>query len=71
MFSYAPLMATLHKKGMTKTELQKLVGASSSTFAKITKDEYVSMKILDDICTVLDCEISDVIAHVKEKDRSK
>lgn len=68
MFSYAPLAATLHKKGMTKTELQRRIGVSSATFAKISKDGYVSMKVLDDICTVLDCEISDVIEHVKVKE---
>ncbi|WP_368658692.1 helix-turn-helix domain-containing protein [Metabacillus halosaccharovorans] len=66
MFSYAPLMSTLHKKKISKTDLQKMINVSSATLAKISKDELVSMKVIDDICRVLDCEVQDVIVHVKE-----
>ncbi|GIM46826.1 hypothetical protein DNHGIG_23750 [Collibacillus ludicampi] len=69
MFSYAPLAATLHKKGISRTELKRMIGASSATIAKIAKDEPVSMKVLDDICTALECEIQDVIQHVKTKEQ--
>ena len=30
---------------------------------KISKDEYVSLEILDKICTLLNCKIEDVIRH--------
>ncbi|WP_144700239.1 helix-turn-helix domain-containing protein [Fictibacillus phosphorivorans] len=68
MITFAPLAATLHRKQISKTELQKGIKTSSATIAKISKDEYVSMKILDDICNYLGCEITEVISHVKEKD---
>ncbi|WBL16393.1 helix-turn-helix domain-containing protein [Sutcliffiella sp. NC1] len=68
MISYAPLMATLHKKKITKTDLQKMIEVSSATLAKISKDEYVSMKVIDEICEKLECKIEDVIVHVKEED---
>jgi DNA-binding Xre family transcriptional regulator len=61
-------MATLHRKQVSKTELQKAINTSSATIAKISKNEYVSMKILDDICNYLECDIGDIIEHVKEKD---
>ena len=64
MFSYAPLAAMLHRKHVTKSELREAIGASSTTLAKISKDEYVSMEILDKICTYLGCDIEDVIQHV-------
>ena len=67
MLSYAPLMATLHKKKISKSELQKSIGTSSATIAKISKDEYVSMKVIDDICNELDCDIQDVITHIKDR----
>lgn len=67
MFSYAPLMATLHKRKMNKVDLQKKIKISSSTLAKIGKDENVSMKVIDDICRLLQCEIEEVITHVKEE----
>ncbi|MFP3509420.1 helix-turn-helix transcriptional regulator [Peribacillus sp. SIMBA_075] len=67
MFSYAPLMATLHKRKMNKVDLQKQIKISSSTLAKIGKDENVSMKVIDDICRLLQCEIEEVITHIKEE----
>ncbi|ERN54340.1 helix-turn-helix domain-containing protein [Alkalihalophilus marmarensis] len=67
MITYAPLMATLHKKQISKTELQKGIGTSSATIAKISKDQYVSMKIINNICAYLDCnDINEVIEYVKE-----
>ncbi|MGG4267505.1 helix-turn-helix domain-containing protein [Peribacillus simplex] len=67
MFSYAPLMSTLHKQRLSKTDLQKMINVSSATIAKISKDEYISMKVIDDICIKLNCRIEDVITHVKEE----
>ena len=48
---------------MTKTQLREQLGISMATLAKISKDEYISMKVLDDICNLLDCKIEDVIEH--------
>lgn len=68
MISYAPLMATLHKRKISKTDLQKMIDISSATLAKISKDEFISMKVINDICRVLECNIEDVITYVKEED---
>jgi putative transcriptional regulator len=71
MISYAPLMATLHKRKISKTELQNLIKVSSATIAKISKDQLVSLQVINDICRVLDCPIEEVIAYVKNEDRQK
>lgn len=63
MFSYAPLFTLLIQKGMTKTQLREAVGISTETLAKMSKDEYVAMEVLDKICTYLQCYIEDVIKH--------
>lgn len=68
MITFAPLMATMHKKRISKTELMEKLGVSSATIAKISKDEYVSMKVIDEICTLLECNIDDVISHIKDKE---
>ncbi len=67
MFSYKPLLIQLVKKEMTKTQLRQRTGISMATLAKISKNEYVSMEVLDKICKTLDCGIEDVIEHIKEK----
>ena len=63
MFSYKPLLHTLIEKNMTKSQLGQMLGCSKSTLAKISKDEYVSLEILDKICTLLNCKIEDVVRH--------
>ena len=63
MFSYKPLLKLLIDKNITKTQLREQLGISMATLAKISKDEYISMKVLDDICNLLNCKIEDVIEH--------
>lgn len=65
MFSYKPLLKLLIDKNMTKTQLREQLGISMATLAKISKNEYISMKVLDDICNLLNCKIEDVIEHQK------
>ena len=58
---YDKLWKLLIDKKMKKTELKKAIGISSSTLAKISKEEYIALPVLEKICAVLDCDISDVM----------
>lgn len=68
--SYNGLWKLLIDKGMNKGDLQEAVGISSSTMAKMTKGEAVSMGILEKICDELDCDFGDLVSYVKRKDKS-
>lgn len=59
--SYDPLFKLLIDKHMKKTELAKVVGISTATLAKLSRNESVSLDILVRICQSLDCRIEDVI----------
>lgn len=63
-FSYNPLWKILIDRGMTKTQLRLQLGISTATLAKLSKDEYVSMTVLNQICSLLDCRIEDIIEHI-------
>ena len=41
-------------------------GISSSTVAKMTNGELVSMKVLEKICEKLDCDFGDIVHYEKE-----
>lgn len=45
---------------MTKTDLRKKTDISSSTLSKMRRNEFVSLEVLVRICSVLECELSDV-----------
>lgn len=66
-FSYDNLWMLAQKMNLSKTDLRKKVGITPTTLAKLSKDEYVSMDVLNRICSQLECEISDVITHKKNE----
>lgn len=65
-FCYNRLWKLLIDKGMNKSRLRELTGLSSSTVSTMAKNEYVAMSVLDKICEALDCNIEDIIEHIKE-----
>ena len=50
----------MKKNKMTKTQLRLAAGLSTSTFAKLTKNEIVSLDVLIRVCEVFKCQISDI-----------
>lgn len=59
--SYNKLWKLLIDKGMTKTELRKATDMSTTTLAKMGKNETVSMDILLRVCKILECDIGDIM----------
>jgi DNA-binding Xre family transcriptional regulator len=59
--SYNKLWKLLIDKHMTKTELKLKIGISSTTLAKLSKNESVSMESIIKICNELNCDISDIM----------
>ena len=51
---------------MKKVDMMNQVGISSSTVAKMTNGELVSMKVLEKICEKLDCDFGDIV-HYERK----
>lgn len=65
--SYNKLWKLLIDKGMTKTELRMATDMSTTTLARLGKNETVSMDIMLRICQVLDCNLGDIIDVSKER----
>ena len=63
------LWKLLIDKNMKKMDLveNENIGISSSTLAKMSKGETVSMSILEKICLELDCDFGDIISIDKSK----
>lgn len=56
---------TLIDKEVTREQIKKDLQLSPATMAKLAKGENISMSVLDKLCEYLDCEIEDIISHVK------
>lgn len=59
--SYNKLWKLLIDKNINKTQLHEKVGISKSTITKLAKGENVNTEVLEKICLVLECEISDIV----------
>ena len=66
MVSYDKLWKLLIDKHMSKTELRINAGLTTSALAQLGKNEYVSLKTIEKICSVLGCDIADVVELRKD-----
>lgn len=66
--SYNKLWKLLIDKQMKKSDLRKRAGISSSSLAKLTKDENVTTEVLCRICRELQCDVGDIMQFVPDKD---
>lgn len=59
--SYKKLWKLLIDKNLKKKDLQKMEGISSSSIAKLGRNENVNTEIINKICNALDCDTSDIM----------
>ena len=67
MITYAPLWETLKKKGMSTYTLRNKFNISGGTVQRLRKNMSVSTNTLDDLCELLECNISDIVEHIPNK----
>jgi transcriptional regulator len=65
---YNKLWKLLIDKEMKKSQLREAVGASKSTFAKLGKNENVTLPVLLNICEYLECDFGDIMEAVPENE---
>ncbi|MFE0560872.1 MULTISPECIES: helix-turn-helix domain-containing protein [Paenibacillus] len=67
MISYKPFQKLLIDREIKKQDLLKMTGISSATMAKLNTNEYVSLEVIDKLCTVLGCQPGDLLEHIAEQ----
>lgn len=65
--NYNKLWKLLIDKGMTKTQMRLRADISTTTLAKLGKNETVSMDVLLKICKLLDCNVGDIMDVINEE----
>ena len=65
--SYNKLWKLLIDKGMTKTQMRLQADISTTTLAKLGKNETVSMDDLLKLCKLLDCNVGDIMNVINEE----
>ena len=65
--SYNKLWKLLIDNGMTKTQMRLQADISTTTLAKLGKNETVSMGVLLKICKLFDCNVGDIMDVINEE----
>ncbi len=64
--SYIKLWKLLLDKRLKRVGLKELAGISSSTLAKLGRDEYLSMESMEKICKALNVSIGEVMEFTED-----
>jgi DNA-binding Xre family transcriptional regulator len=67
-FDYSKLWKLLIDKKMMKKDLMEKTGITSSTIAKMGKNQAVSLEVLGRICKALNCNIGDIVDVIYNED---
>ena len=65
--SYDKLWKLLIDKKMNRTDLKNTAGVSFNFLAKMSRNEFVSLESLCKICTVLACDIGDIMEFTENE----
>ncbi len=68
--SYNKLWKLLIDKKMKKADLRRAAKIAPNTMTKLSRDEEVSVAVLERICGVLDANIGDIMDFVPDEEAS-
>lgn len=70
MISYSPLFETMKEKNITSYKLEKM-GFSRATYYSIQQGNSISTNTVNQLCKLLQCEVSDIIKFVDDDNVNK
>ena len=67
MISYDNLWNVMKEKGISQYALIKKHHISPAQITRLKRNESVSTHTIDVFCDILDCEVEDIMKHIKEE----
>ena len=67
MITFEPFWDTLKKKGISQYRLIKDYGISTGTLDALRQNRSITLNTLNDLCNILQCEVSDVVKFTPDK----
>ena len=66
MISYTPFYKTLLRKNITEYHLTYKEGISANIIHRMKHGKNITLKTLDTLCFILDCDLADIIEYRKD-----
>ena len=67
MITFEPLWKTMQKKGISQYKLIKEYKISTGQLDRLRKNGNVNTYTLNQLCKILDCELSDIATYRKDE----
>ena len=67
MIVYDGLWETMKSRGITQYALIKKHGVSPAQITRLKRNESVSTHTIDVFCSILDCEVGDIMRYIPGK----
>lgn len=67
MITFEPLWETMKRKNISQYSLIKDYGVSTGTLDALRQNRSITLNTLNDICNILQCEVSDVIKFLPDE----
>ena len=67
MISYEPFYQTLQKKEISTYKLINQYGVSRGLLDRLKHNKPISTVTLNDLCTILDCRVEDVLSYIPDE----
>lgn len=71
IITYDPLWETMRRKGLTTYTLIKKYSFSRGTLDSLKQNRNISTATLNDLCSILDCRVEDILKYVPDPDISE
>ena len=70
MITFEPFWETLKRKGISQYALIKKYGVSTGTLDALRKNKSITLNTLNDLCSILQCSVSDIIRYTPHEQSS-
>jgi len=67
MISYNPLWNTMKKRGISTYRLIHQYKFSRGTLDSLKQNRNITLRTLDDLCSILECRVEDIIEYIPDK----
>lgn len=71
MISYDPFWRTLKAKKVTAYRLREYHGIAPSTLTRMRRNEYLSVRTIEDFCKILGCRVEDIVEYIPDPEPSE
>ncbi len=66
MISYKPFFKLLVDKELKTQNIVSAIRVSSATLAKMRKNEYIALEVIERLCKYLNCQPGDLIEYIAD-----